>query len=111
MLTLYGIKTCDTCRKALKWLESEGHEHTWVDVRKTPPSAERVGRWVDALGSKPLRNTSGGSYRALPADKKGWTEARWKQAFADDPMLLKRPVLEKDGVAMTTGFKGWEPWV
>jgi arsenate reductase (glutaredoxin) len=111
MLTVYGIKTCDTCRKALKWLTAEGHEHTWVDLRKTPPAAERVADWVDALGSKPLRNTSGGSYRALPADKKTWTEDQWKTAFAADPMLLKRPVLEKDGVAVTTGFKGWEPWV
>lgn len=107
-MTLYGIPTCDSCRKARKWLTENGHEHRWVDVRKTPPDASRVQAWVQELGSKPLRNTSGGSYRALPADKKGWDDARWVQAFAADPMLLKRPVLEVDGVAVRVGFKNWE---
>lgn len=108
MLTVYGIKTCDSCRKALKWLKEQDREHTFVDLRKTPPAADKVAGWVDTLGSKKLRNTSGGSYRALPADKKDWSEDRWKQEFANDPMLLKRPVLEKDGVALTTGFRGWD---
>ena len=108
MFTVYGIPTCDSCRKARKWLDAQGHAHTWVDVRATPPTAERIAAWVDALGSKKLRNTSGGSYRALPADKKTWSDARWIEAFASDPMLLKRPVLERDGVALTTGFRGWE---
>ena len=108
MVTVYGIPTCDSCRKARKWLAEQGHEHAWVDVRATPPAAEKIAGWVEALGSKKLRNTSGGSYRALPADKKTWSDARWIEAFASDPMLLKRPVLERDGVALTTGFRGWE---
>ncbi len=108
VLTVYGIGSCDSCRKARKWLDAAGHAHTWVDVRETPPPRERVAAWVEALGSKPLRNTSGGSYRALPGDKKSWSDARWVEAFAADPMLLKRPVLERDGVALTTGFRGWD---
>ncbi len=108
MLTVYGIPTCDSCRKARKWLDSQGHDHAWVDVRKTPPDADTIGSWVAALGAKKLKNTSGGSYRALPADKKDWSEARWVEAFASDPMLLKRPVLVREGTALTTGFKGWD---
>jgi arsenate reductase len=108
MLTIYGIKTCDSCRKARKWLDAQGHDHNWVDLRQTPPDAARIAAWVGALGAKKLKNTSGGSYRALPADKKTWTDLRWIEAFAADPMLLKRPVLERDGQALTTGFKAWE---
>lgn len=108
MLTLYGIGTCDTCRRARKWLDAQSHDHVWVDVRKTPPSATRVARWVEVLGSKRLRNTSGGSYRALPADKKDWSDERWAAAIAADPMLLKRPLLERDDEPLTTGFKDWE---
>ena len=108
MLTVYGIQTCDSCRKARKWLDAQGHAHTWVDVRKTPPDAETVAGWVAALGAKKLKNTSGGSYRALPGDKADWSDARWVDAFAADPMLLKRPVLVRDGTAVTTGFKGWD---
>ena len=108
MMTLYGIGTCDTCRKARKWLDAQSHGYRWVDVRKTPPEPERVARWVEVLGSKALRNTSGGSYRALPADKKSWSEERWAEAIAADPMLLKRPLLERDGEPLATGFKGWE---
>lgn len=108
MLTVYGIKSCDSCRKALKWLREQGHEHSFVDLRADGVEPERVARWVDALGSRVLMNTSGGSYRALPAEKKHWTEAQWKTALGADPMLIKRPVLERDEVAISTGFRGWE---
>ncbi|MCP4807306.1 MAG: Spx/MgsR family RNA polymerase-binding regulatory protein [Proteobacteria bacterium] len=107
-MTLYGIPTCDSCRKARKWLAEQGHDAEWVDLRKTPPTADRVAGWVASVGSKPLKNTSGGSYRKLPQDKKAWDDARWIEAFAGDPMLLKRPILEIDGVATRVGFKGWE---
>ena len=60
----------------------------------------------EALGAKAMRNTSGGSYRALPAEKKTWSDARWKAEFVKDVMLIKRPILEKDGVAVKVGFRG-----
>ena len=53
-----------------------------------------------------MRNTSGGAYRALGDDKKTWTDAQWITAFTKDPMLLKRPLIEQNGVALSTGFKG-----
>jgi arsenate reductase len=108
VLTVYGIPTCDSCRKARKWLDAQGHAHAWVDLRKTPPDGQTVAGWVAALGAKKLKNTSGGSYRALPADKADWSDAQWTDAYASDPMLLKRPVLVRDGTAITTGFKGWD---
>ncbi len=103
---VYGIPTCNSCKKALKWLEAHGFEYTWVDTRKTPPSKEAIALWVSDLGFKPMRNTSGGSYRALGAEKNDWKDAGWIDAFAKDPMLLKRPLFEKKGKALFTGFRG-----
>jgi arsenate reductase (glutaredoxin) len=104
-LSLYGIPTCQTCKKARAWLDERGLAHRWVDLREAPPSRAQIDAWVRALGAKPLRNTSGGSYRALGPEKASWSEAAWSEAFAADPMLIKRPVLELDGEAVAVGFR------
>lgn len=106
MLTVYGISSCGTVKKARKWLDAQDASHEWVDFRKTPVSAERVASWVNTLGAKSMRNTSGGAYRALPADKADWDDARWADAFSADAMLIKRPIIERDGVAVQVGFRG-----
>ena len=104
-IVVYGIPNCGTVKKARAWLEQTGRLHAFHDFRKEPLPAEQVAGWLEALGSKALRNTSGGSYRALPAEKDDWTEAQWAEAMAADPMLIKRPVVEKDGVAVSAGFR------
>lgn len=104
MLTIYGIPTCESCKKARAWLDARGHAHAFVDLRATPPSREQVARWVAALGDKALRNTSGQSYRALGSKKDGMDTSAWIRAFTDDPMLIKRPLLERDGVPLAVGF-------
>lgn len=109
-ITLHGIPSCDTCRKARAWLTERGRAHTWVDLRESPPTAAQVDAWVKALGAKALRNTSGGSFRALGPEKENWSDAQWSAAFARDPMLIKRPVLEVAGRPAAVGFKpeAWE---
>ncbi len=106
MLTLYGIPNCGTVKKARAWLEARDVPYTFVNFRKEPPTAAAVEKWVEAVGSKPLRNTSGGSYRALGAEKKTWSDEQWASAFASDPMLIKRPVIERDGALLKVGFRG-----
>jgi arsenate reductase len=106
MLTVYGISSCGTVKKARTWLDTRGVAHSWVDFRKTAVTRERVASWVDAFGAKAMRNTSGGAYRALPAEKADWDDARWLDAFAADPMLIKRPIIERDGVPAQVGFRG-----
>ena len=105
-LKLYGIPTCGTVRKARKWLDDRDVAHDWQDFRKDPPTQAQVEAWVDALGAKALRNTSGGAYRALGDEKKSWSDAQWIEAFSADPMLIKRPVIERDGAAVKVGFRG-----
>lgn len=105
-LELYGIPTCGTVKKARAWLEARQVEHTFVDLRKSPPSNEQVHAWIEALTAKKLRNTSGKSYRSLGEEKKTWSDMQWQEAFVADPMLIKRPVIIKDGVPVQVGFRG-----
>jgi len=104
-IIVWGIPTCGTVKKARSALAAAGIAFVDRDLRTAPPSASDIDRFLAAVGAKALRNTSGASYRALPADKDEWTEARWRAAFLGDPMLLKRPVLEKDGTVVGVGFR------
>lgn len=105
-LTVYGIPTCDTVRKAQSWLDRRALTYTRVDLRAAPPSRDQIARWVAAVGAGALANTSGGSYRALGPGKEGWTDAEWIAAYAADPMLIRRPVIERDGALLMVGFRG-----
>ena len=104
-VTIYGIPTCGTVKKARKWLDERDLAYTWVDLRKVAPGRDQLTEWVKFFGWKPMRNTSGGAYRALGDEKKVWTDAEWLDAFAADPMLLKRPIVEVDGAPVLVGFK------
>ncbi len=105
-VVLYGIPTCGTVKKARAWLDARGVDHTFVDMRKTPPDHTMVQDWVDAFGAKAMRNTSGGAYRALPADKATWDDATWVARFTEDPMLIKRPVVVHDNQPARVGWRG-----
>lgn len=105
MVTVYGIPTCSTVGKARAWLAEQGVEHSFVDFRQTPVEADRIRGWVASLGAKPLKNTSGKAYRALPAERNEWDDPTWAEQFVADPMLLKRPVIEVDGQVVMAGFR------
>lgn len=107
-LTVYGIPTCSTCKKALQWLDSRAITYDFINTKEHPPSRAMITAWVDSLGSKPMRNTSGQSYRALGDEKQTWGDAEWVNAFTQDAMLLKRPLFVKDGQAMLVGFRATE---
>lgn len=104
-ITVYGIPSCGTVKKALAWLGAAGLPHRFVDFRATPPSAEQVAAWVAAFGAPAMRNTSGGAYRALGPEKDTWDAAQWTRAFAADPMLIRRPVVERGGVPVCVGWR------
>jgi arsenate reductase len=107
-LQVYGIPNCGTCKKAFAWLESNGVEYEFIDTKMHPPSHDMIAGWVSALGSKPMRNTSGQAYRALEDDKKEWSDEQWIEAFAGNAMLLKRPLFVKEGQAVLVGFRAKE---
>jgi arsenate reductase len=107
-IQVYGIPNCTTCKKALKWLEEKGVEYDFINTKENPPTRETIQSWVDTLGAKPMRNTSGQSYRALGDEKQTWASQQWIEAFAKDAMLLKRPLFVKDGAAVLVGFRDKE---
>jgi arsenate reductase (glutaredoxin) len=105
-LQVYGIPNCGTCKKAFQWLEQQSLAYEFIDTKHHPPDADQITAWVAALGAKPMRNTSGQSYRALGEERDTWTDAQWVSAFAADAMLIKRPLFVKEGAAVMVGFKG-----
>ena len=107
-LQVYGIPNCGTCKKAFNWLANNDIEYTFIDTKTDPPTRTLIQDWVKALGFKPMRNTSGQAYRALGDEKKDWGDDQWVAAFAENPMLLKRPLFIKEGKAVLVGFRAKE---
>lgn len=107
-LNVYGIPNCGTCKKAIAWLDDKGVDYTFINTKENPPTQEMIEQWVASLTARLMRNTSGLSYRALGEEKKEWSDQQWTEAFADDAMLLKRPLFEKNGKAVMVGFRAKE---
>ncbi|MGB5962791.1 MAG: Spx/MgsR family RNA polymerase-binding regulatory protein [Coleofasciculaceae cyanobacterium] len=107
-LQVYGIPSCGTCKKAVMWLQNQGIEYEFIDTKENSPTVEMIQSWVESLGSKSMRNTSGQSYRALGEEKQNWTDKQWVEAFSKDAMLLKRPLFVKDKKAVLVGFRATE---
>ncbi|WP_019505399.1 Spx/MgsR family RNA polymerase-binding regulatory protein [Pleurocapsa sp. PCC 7319] len=107
-IQVYGIPNCGTCKKATKWLQDNNIDYEFINTKDNPPSKAMILDWVKILGNKPMRNTSGKSYRALREDKKTWNDRQWIEAFSEDAMLLKRPLFVKDNRAILVGFRASE---
>jgi arsenate reductase len=104
MITVYGIRNCDTCRKALKWLESEGIEHCFHDFRKDGLADTQVAAWLEAVGSDVLLNRRGTTWRNLSDTEKDSVDAGKAEALiVANPTLVKRPVFEGAGTLLV-GF-------
>ena len=105
MLTVWGLKSCDTCKKALKWLTEEGIAFESKDVRADSVPADELTRWVDAAGWEVLVNKSSTTWRGLSdGEKDGLDAATAKGLLAEHPTLIKRPVFLK-GDQVIVGFR------
>lgn len=104
-IQVYGIPNCTTCQKALKWLDGNNLSYEFVNTKINPPTQEMISDWVNSLTAKAMRNTSGQSYRALGEERQTFSDQQWIEAFAQDAMLIKRPLIVKDGKAVIVGFR------
>lgn len=105
MIKIYGIKNCDTMKKARNYLTSVGAEHQFIDYRVDGLSATLLQQFVDKLGWQALLNTKGTTYRALPdTDKNDLTAEKAMALMLAQPALIKRPLLEVNG-SYHLGFK------
>lgn len=104
-VTIYGIKTCDTVRKARTWLEGRGVEHRFVDYRVERVDPKQLDRWEKAVGWEKLLNKASTTFKDLADfDKQGIDRTKALALMQEHPTLIKRPVLDVDGT-ITVGFK------
>ena len=101
---LYGIKNCDTMKKARTWLDGRGVTYTFHDYKTQGIAPELLTRWVDDLGWEALLNKAGTTFRKLPdADKQDLTRARAIALMLAQPSMIRRPVLDL-GPRLLVGF-------
>ena len=105
MTTIYGIKNCDTMKKARAWLDKKGVAYDFHDYKKQGIGRATLERWADHVGWEVLLNRSGTTFRKLPeADRQGLDLARAIELMLAQPSMIKRPVLEI-GDRLIVGFK------
>lgn len=105
MVIVYGLKNCDTCRKALSWLGQEKIEHRFVDVRADGLSKGDVAKFVKAVGIEKIVNKASTTWRGLGDDEKDISsEAKAVALLEANPTLIKRPVFVM-GKTIVAGFR------
>jgi len=104
-ITLYGIKNCDTMKKARAWLDAHGVMYAFHDYKAAGVTAAQLKRWAGEVGWEALLNRAGTTFRALPEkDKADLNETKAIALMVAQPSMIKRPVLDKGG-AIAVGFK------
>jgi arsenate reductase len=104
-ITIYGIKNCDTMKKARSWLEARGVAYAFHDYKASGIDRATLARWVDEHGWETLLNRAGTTFRALPdADKQGLDAGKAIALMLAQPSMIKRPVLDLGGKTLV-GFK------
>jgi Spx/MgsR family transcriptional regulator len=104
-VTIYGIKNCDTMKKARSWLEEHGVDYRFHDYKAEGIDREHLDRWTHEAGWETVLNRAGTTFRKLPdEDRADMTEEKAIALMLAQPSMIKRPVLEKDG-KLLIGFK------
>jgi arsenate reductase len=105
MVTLYGIKNCDTMKKAFAWCDERNIAYTFHDYKKQGVPRERLVAWCRVLGWKTLVNTRGPTFRKLtPEQQQIETQSQAVALMLAHPSLIRRPVVETDGGQLLVGF-------
>jgi arsenate reductase len=94
-VTIYGIKNCDTMKKARAWLDKKGVAYGFHDYKTAGIERGRLEGWAGKVGWETLLNRSGTTFRKLPdKDKEGLTEKKAIALMLGQPSMIKRPVLD-----------------
>lgn len=98
MITIYGIKNCDTMKKAMHWLDEHDIEYQFHDFKKSGLDEKLLKSWIKQVGWESLVNQRGTTWRKLPGvDRTDLNEAKALTLMLANLSLIKRPVLELDG--------------
>ncbi|MBI3708134.1 MAG: ArsC family reductase [Proteobacteria bacterium] len=96
-VTIYGIKNCDTMKKARAWLDEHGIAYAFHDYKAEGVESGMLQRWARAAGWETLLNRAGTTFRKLPeTDKAGLTEKKAIALMLAQPSMIKRPVVDVD---------------
>jgi arsenate reductase (glutaredoxin) len=105
-VTIYGIKNCDTMKKARGWLDTRGVAYAFHDYKTAGIERAKLEGWAKKAGWEALLNKAGTMFRKLPdKDREGLTEAKAIKLMLAQPSMIKRPVLELTGGKLLVGFK------
>lgn len=103
--TIYGIKACDTMKKARTWLDTHGVGYTFHDYKTQGIGPDTLQAWAKLAGWETLLNRAGTTFRKLPdADKANLDQAKAITLMMAQPSMIKRPVLDNGG-KLIVGFK------
>ena len=104
-VTIYGIKNCDTMKKARAWLDGHGVAYDFHDYKTAGIARDMLKQWSDEVGWETLLNRAGTTFKKLPdADKDGLNERKALALMEAQPSMIKRPVLDLGG-KLLVGFK------
>ena len=104
-VTIYGIKNCDTMKKARAWLDQRGVAYVFHDYKAAGIERASLEGWARKVGWETLLNRAGTTFRALPEkDKDGLNEKKAITLMVAQPSMIKRPVLDFGG-KLLVGFK------
>jgi len=104
-ITIYGIKNCDTMKKARAWLEQHGVDYVFHDYKTAGIEPERLEQWCKTVGWETLLNRAGTTFRKLSESEKANVDARKAIALMlAQPSMIKRPVLDLGGGKLLVGF-------
>ncbi len=108
MATLYGIKNCDTVKKARQWMEQQSIDYCFHDFRVDGIDQAQVTRWIDQLGWEALVNKRSTTWKQLDqATREALNDKTVTEVILENPTLIKRPLLDIDG-SYSVGFKAAE---
>jgi arsenate reductase len=104
-VVIYGIKNCDTMKKARAWLDKHGVDYAFHDYKTAGIERDKLERWAKKVGWEMLLNRAGTTYRKLPdKDKEGLAEKKAIALMLKQPSMIKRPVLELGAGKLMVGF-------
>ena len=105
MTTLYGIRNCDTMKRARAWLDARKIAYEFHDYKTSGIDRAALEKWTKEVGWEALLNRAGTTFRKLPErDREGLTEKKAIALMLAQPSMIKRPVLDRGG-KLTVGFK------
>ena len=106
LITIYGIKNCDTMKKARAWLDRRGVAYDFHDYKAAGIDREQLARWAKKVGWETLLNRAGATFRKLPdKNKSALDENKAITLMLAQPSMIKRPVLDLGGGKLLVGFK------